>query len=169
MSNIHIMLDLETLSTEKNAHILSIGAVAFCKDKLIAEFENLIIAHKPQPNAQIDSSTVAWWTGQPDPERELAFSGQLELISALENFAAFYKAVEPKYIWSNSASFDLPILAHAYRQAGLPCPWNFRQEMCYRTIKNLRPSTSLVNTNPHSAVADAAYQARFLMETGLLP
>lgn len=166
MQKKHIMVDIETLSTKSNAHILSIGAVAFTALGKKGRFYRTIAIK--DYGLHLDAETIAWWAKQPESVRLAAFSDTQDLVTVLEDFHAFVSA-GCDYIWANSVSFDLPILANAYASVGLAKPWNFRQEMCYRTIKNLHPNLPVAaNPDAHNALADAEFQTKYLLATGVL-
>jgi exodeoxyribonuclease VIII len=56
----------------------------------------------------------------------------------------------------------------------LPCPWNFWDDRCYRTVKRFAPDIKMNFSGvKHHALADARHQAlhlqRILIEKGLNP
>ena len=67
-------------------------------------------------------------------------------------------------MWGNGATFDNVILANAYRGAGLPVPWKFWNDKCYRTIKGFFPQIKLQRIGTHhNAQDDAESQAWHLI------
>lgn len=66
-------------------------------------------------------------------------------------------------IWSNGASFDIPILANAFRKAGMNVPWKFWNERCFRTVKSIYSDIkSPVTETAHNALDDAMNQLQHL-------
>ena len=58
------------------------------------------------------------------------------------------------------------ILGNAFRACGIPVPWNFYDERCYRTLKSLFPQLKAADTRgtKHNALEDARYQAEHLIK-----
>lgn len=173
-----IMIDLETLATTPDAAIISIGAVRFDLDGgLVFDGTDGIkcdyfytTVHVDSQNRHISTDTIAWWMGQTKAAQSV-FSDPKKcgLEPALMDLADWIKdglftAVKP-LVWSNGADFDLPMLAHAYKQAGLKLPWEPYAARCYRTYKNLPDARTIKGERPgshHNALDDAIYQARHL-------
>ena len=174
---IHVMVDLETLGTAPDAHILSIGAVKFdpqTPDSVRDAF-HVGISHEPVahlPLRSVSAGTVAWWM---QPKQDLARAAQMELervdfVSAISGFAEWIRDGDgPLVVWCKGAAFDFPILHHAFRSLLIEIPWHYRHERCYRTLaaafKQQTPWTDeYVRGLPHSAIGDAMTQARHLQE-----
>jgi len=161
-----ICIDIETLSTRKNAHILSIGAVAFDKDTNLVGLAGgditleIGVAGDGQ-NRHIDISTVEWWLKQdPRAVHRLSINRQF-LMEALTNLSRFILQFEKPSIWANSPSFDCDILTDAYNDHGLARPWQFWQERDVRTAKQLGGEPTFEGTK-HSALDDAVHEARIV-------
>lgn len=165
-----ISLDLETLGTGANAAIASIGACRF--DPHSPAIDNVFHVHVSLENCQrhglaFDASTLLWWLGQDEDARRSLIAGQehaAPLITALDLLAAFIADTgEDADLWVNGASFDLPILANAYRVAGMPLPWKFWAERDLRTLKNLHRGAPIPRDGiHHNALHDAIHQARLI-------
>lgn len=53
------------------------------------------------------------------------------------------------------------VLRECYKRHGLFAPWGYRNDMCYRTLKNLRPDIAFgPHGTAHNALDDAVAQAR---------
>lgn len=168
-----IMLDLETMGNRSNAPIIAIGAVAFdIATKTIGEqfYVKVGLESSVNAGAVIDPSTVIWWLGQSDAARKEFENNEkaMRLSDALIAFSAFVDSVStPKdvRIWGNGAAFDNVILSNAYNSIKLPRPWEFWNDRCYRTVKNLYPKAPFVRYGTaHNALNDAGSQAIHLME-----
>jgi hypothetical protein len=165
-----IMIDLETVGKRAGCAILSIGAVALCPIQEHPDIDGnsfYTIISLPSCYAlklEADIDTLAWWSKQDAAVIQQAFSGHRDIKEALINFAGFLYQWPNKRVWGNSASFDLKILEAAYLAADIPVPWTYREEMCYRTLKNLLPEITapVANTCAHDALADAQFQATHL-------
>ena len=162
----HIMIDLETLATTADAVIVSLGAVKFDQKKIddnafytpISLESNLLAGRK------ISESTLAWWMKQSDDARKVFGEANVPLESALDELKDWIGRGEYN-IWSNGASFDIPILEHAYAQFGVEPPWKFWNSRCYRTLKSMAKARTVTFEAPklaHNALSDAYAQAQHL-------
>ena len=162
----HVMLDLEALSTSSNALILSIGAVKFDPmqvDEVVDKFHvgvNLGSLPNKAYGFDIDPGTVEWWMA---PDRNagraaLEETPKTDFGSALDGFAMWLG--NDAIMWGNGAAFDNVILRNAYDKFGLVCPWGHWNDRCYRTLKNLMPELRAERVGAHhSALDDALTQA----------
>lgn len=169
MSQLEIMLDIETLDTEQTAVILSIGAVVMdmeklelCKSEVIRTKFYTEIDPYTQPTRTVSKATQDWWATQKNPP----MNGDSHLPDVLINLSSFCMAVSTQpIIWCKGTDFDTRILAHAYKQYGIPVPWRYNDVRDCRTIfKTFQlPEPFLPNPNAHNALADAIHQAEQLL------
>lgn len=169
MKNPQIMLDLETLGTTADAVIMSIGAVRFDLDSDEIEDEAFYASVSVDSNLQfkrrIQEDTLIWWLKQSSAAQRVFHEGKQTLGSALDEFADWLGPGQVQ-IWSNGADFDIPMMAHAYRQHSMDVPWEFWNSRCFRTYKNL-PGAKNVKVDQstgvaHNALVDAMHQAKHL-------
>ena len=168
-----VMVDLETLGNGSNAVIIAIGAVEFeaTSSKLGREFYCVVDGQScVDAGMKVDVSTVMWWMKQ-DTAARAAFNNAGEpLPYALQSFAAWLPT--GACVWGNGATFDNVILSNAYRAIGLPQPWPFWGDRCYRTLKSLDAILGPEFAAPplvrggtyHNALDDARTQALHLWE-----
>jgi hypothetical protein len=174
MPETHVMVDIETLGRDPGSLICSIGAVLLSAAPMQYEEPTFYarIALTSCDWLGIDAATVCWWMRQTEEARRqifLAPEDQEDLGDALERFSAWLAKtdLETTAIWCAGGSFDFPILKEAYRRAGLPLPWRYLNERCYRTLRNLLP---WVERPPrglrveHVAIDDALLQAEHLQD-----
>jgi exodeoxyribonuclease VIII len=165
----HIMADLETLSTSFNATILAIGAVKFdSKKKVYDRFYQVVETPCEVEGFHICSNTLSWWGLQSEEARAVfTDTSAVDISTALTRFTAWALDGEDKKdirLWGNGASFDNVILSTAYTLCDLPPPWMYYNDRCYRTIKNLHPTTTVVRIGTHhDAMDDAETQAVHLL------
>jgi len=163
-----IMIDLETLHTDPDCVVLTIGAVRFNpKSNGVAEKLELRPTIEDQTevyNRSISEDTLRWWSEQNSEAREEAFSE--------ENRMPFSECMEILYkfcwnrraVWSNGAPFDLVVMENAWRQTSdkpNPIPWPFWSMRDTRTLYEIA-QVSLRdegNITSHRAVDDAEKQA----------
>jgi hypothetical protein len=169
-----IMVDLETLSTRADGVIMSIGAVKFdlASNKIAdqAFYSSVSIDSNYAANMgqrHISESTVMWWMQQ-SPDAQKVFSEAKDtLMSALEQLREWITEdaevnADRVLLWSNGASFDEPMLRHAYETKGIDVPWKFYNSRCYRTMKELPIAKTVPKPTPavaHNALSDALTQA----------
>lgn len=160
------MIDLETLSTEPNAAILSLGAVTFDIDTrtLGPTFYRTI----EDKNGHVSTDTVLWWLSQSKEARSVFSEKRIPLGQALVEFddwlATQYNPTEVK-LWGNGSDFDNIILASAYKRCALRQPWRYHHNCCYRTIRNLFPDVPIEREGTyHNALDDAVTQAKHLIK-----
>jgi len=160
-----LMLDIETLGTEPGCAICSIGAVVFDTDGLgNRETWSVDIASCQSLGMRIDAETLHWWLDQSPTVSELR--GGEELPQVLHEFAAFYREADADEIWANSPSFDCEILADANGRVDIEQPWDYWDERCFRTLKNLPGAADIDRQGDHhDALDDAAHQARVASAT----
>lgn len=165
----HIMVDLETLGNEPGVIIASIGAVKFDADgeHLGPEFyRNVDVQSCADAGLTVSGSTIRWWMIEQDDEtrRALFDPEPVALRDAICAFSEYCRGCE--YIWSHGSTFDLPILAAAYRAVNQSRPWEWKSTRDTRTLIDLVPQSELDTIKPegrrheHHALDDAILQAR---------
>lgn len=169
---VHIMIDLETLSTRANAAIISIGAVKFTLGDGVTDTFYVNIDPKTCKAAglHVNKETIQWWMEQSKEARDALMINQQPLDVALTEFSDWigddWKKVMP---WGNGASFDISIMESAYHAIDMKYPWRYSNIMCYRTVMNLMGLSNAKiraseNDTHHHALDDAMSQANTLME-----
>ena len=136
-----IMIDLETLSTEPNAVVLTLGAVKFNRrgptlslDDLDHFYRRIEVQSCLEAGLIISSETKDWWEMQSDEARYEAFAhkDRVPLVQALKEFRNWFRG--SRCVWSHGATFDCVILEQAYKACNLPCPWMFWAARDTRTL-----------------------------------
>lgn len=163
-----ISIDIETLSTEPDGVILSIGACVVGTDKTFHYYcaVDLQLVY----GRTISRDTHEWWLTQPrqDFVRELnAGQPRMFLPEALLKLHSFIadEAGADALIYSKGF-MDIYMLEHAFRQYDLEIPWKYWNVRDLRTliedakidVKNL----PFKNNNAHDALADSLYQAEII-------
>jgi exodeoxyribonuclease VIII len=160
-----IMLDLETLGTSSNSVIIAVGAVKFDPTtKLITDYFYEVVDREScvEYGMEIDQSTVDWWAKQSTEARSAFNIPGNHIANTLMRFEHF--ANKHSTMWGNGSDFDNVLLSNAYRKVGIKQPWEYYNNRCYRTMKNMYPAIKLARTGTHhNAVDDAASQAYHLM------
>lgn len=176
------MIDIETLGTEKDALILSVGAVLF--DPFAPAGTFLADWHEPialedQSGRRASVETVMWWLGQSDAGRAMTqlrkdrvpvslseLANELTLFAQGKLNAYFLRTLnlETGRFWANAPTFDLTILRDAFTTRGIKCPFSYREERCFRTLYQEFGNLVLddeveVDGTKHDALYDAKRQA----------
>lgn len=169
-----VMLDLETLSSNPNAVIVSIGAVAFTPDGLVPGTEfYAVLARGDQVSygREIDPKTVDWWLQQSEEARAVFRANPDAPDLVLAQFSHYLGQIcgaagSPPFdveLWGYGSDFDNIVLGSLYTALGLQRPWTYRNNRCYRTLLNIAKGLIEVPARTgvhHNALDDARYQAQ---------
>lgn len=175
----HLMLDFETLGNQFDTAVLSLGAVAFNREAIIAKtMWEYDIAEQLALKRSVTGSTLSWWAAQGDLARQVFQDNDFkvkvaEFFPQFENFCdSNLKLVGEKRDelkpWGNGANFDVVIIEDIYRRHHMEhefaIPWKFWNVWCFRTFNNLTKCRDLVPKRQthgvkHNALDDALYQA----------
>lgn len=162
----HVMIDIETMGTNHDAIITSIGACTFSfkENRIVSKFYDRIEWKHGQKGRTADLATVQWWLSQsPEAQKDCIANGK-PLHKAL---ADFKKWLPPKpFVWGNGPCFDMVIMESAFKGYDMGIPWKYHSVRCFRTIKML--ATGIVDDpvregTHHNALDDSIYQAECAM------
>jgi len=165
----HIMVDLETLSTSYNAAILAIGAVKFSAEKgMYDKFYQAVDTNLIKEGFHVSADTLHWWTQQSEEARAVFIDPDAvdirEALVRFDNWTQIDADKKDVKLWGNGASFDNVILSTAYDLCDLIRPWQFWNDRCYRTMKNMTNIGSITREGTHhNALDDAESQAKHLL------
>jgi len=165
-----VMVDLETLSTESNAAIISIGAVKFSYTMGIQSKFKVNVSGKDchRHGLHLCPDTIDWWSKQSQAAQDSWKQNPQSLTDAVDMFLEWWGEDKNLWFYANGLSFDAPILRNAIQAVGKKQPWAYRHEMDLRTIYNMvgydrnkRANSELLY---HDALADAEYQTNELLK-----
>jgi DNA polymerase III epsilon subunit-like protein len=167
-----VMIDIETLSTQSNALILTIGAVKFNRTTELPSLENCETFYKriniescKVLGMHIDPSTENWWSIQDKKTRYEAIENpdRYPIKDVLKEFSKWYKG--SKYIWGHGDDFDCVILTNAYKACKMKVPWQFWNTRDTRTIFDIAGIhvNDVPVTEAHHALHDAYRQVKCLI------
>ena len=175
----HIMIDLETMGSNSNAPIVSIGAVTFDPKTGITgeEFEVVVNLRSSAYYGQMDAATVTWWLQQ-SPEARAIFQKdlpKLPLKEALNQLNAWLESLGDRKelsLWGNGAGFDNVILMNAFNACRITPNFMHWNDLDVRTI--VKMGKDILDINPkadlqregvhHTALDDAKFQAKYVSE-----
>lgn len=174
----HLMVDLETMGSNPDAPIVSIGAVFFepSTGETGPEFYQVVdLASAMRFGAQPDASTILWWMKQSSEARSaLLVEDAADLDVALTLFSEFLgenaaNGTKSVQVWGNGATFDNVLLKQSYELVGGAAPWRFVNDRDVRTIVELGNAVGInprydipFEGNKHNALADARHQAKYV-------
>lgn len=154
---IHVMVDLETLSTRYDASIISIGAIKFnphgddrtefeswMSDPDLALDSNKYFCSYliPSQAGHIETETIIWWLQHPEAGKEAAKAIHTE-EAALNAFTDWLGSTRNLVVWAKSPSADCVWLKNAWnRQGKASTPWTFKSERDVRTIQEIARDVS---------------------------
>ncbi len=167
----HIVLDLETLSTDPHAAVASIGAVAMtAQGARVAEFHQAVeTVH--QHGRHICPNTCEWWDEQSNEARAASIlaPNPAHPTQALKDFTDWVLQIaDPKKVkvWGNGSGFDNVILSSLFKDyPELEQPWQFWNDRDMRTVLDLHPEAKDVGDFTgvkHNALHDARHEAKQL-------
>lgn len=172
----HVMIDLETLGTNPDSVILTIGIVKF-NPKSKGVYDRLLLKPTVEDQTEIynrfiDDGTLKWWSEQSQEAIDAGFceKDRMPLKDCME--VIYHYCWNQDRVWSNGASFDIVVLESALRQTLTdrpnPIPWPFYTIRDTRTIYEIA-GVSLKDKKygtktTHDALEDAEHQALVLQD-----
>lgn len=166
---IDVMLDLETLDTEHDAIVASIGAVKMdmeTKQVLPLDHFHMTLHWVDQyrRGRACHPATVHFWLKQDHAAQStILWKPTMDNKEALELFTHFMSGVDG--LWGNGADFDCTILTSLFKTYEMRVPWKYHQHRCFRTMKNISDVPEPMREGVHHyALDDAIHQAKWLME-----
>lgn len=170
----HIVVDLETMSTAPDAAIVSIGAVHINLDAMKVDlpvwYGTVDLSSSMAYGGRVDGSTIMWWLGQSEIARKTLSVTPVGLELALQSLRTWmlrWGSEKELRMWGYGADFDCSILANAFRSVSMPPPWEYRHARCLRTLKAVLRD-KLANIQyigvAHNALDDAMHQGNVLIE-----
>ncbi|WP_127471953.1 3'-5' exonuclease [Thiomicrorhabdus aquaedulcis] len=176
----NLMIDIETLGTKPGSVIASIGAVFFnpATGETGAEFEVLIsVEASKKLGLTTDAATVAWWDKQ-SKNAQQQLQGSLSPELAMDDFLQFvisHCERDKVKAWGNGASFDPVLIEAAFDKCNQRYEVSVEAPFKYWNIRDVRTLVDLgreigfdpkrdmpFDGVPHSALADAKHQAKYV-------
>jgi hypothetical protein len=173
----HVMIDIETLGTGRDAVILSMAAVKFDKKEVYEEaglYLKLNWQDQLNNGGTVTENTIRFWFDMVYKDNNMyntlnknSIISPNRAIMALSTW--FQENITDKNaccVWANGPSFDLSLIGDLYRRFGeTSLPWPFWTERCVRTAKMMNGVDTIKRpkeSTPHHAFEDAVYQAKIV-------
>lgn len=176
----HLMVDLESMGTNPDAPILSVGAVFFDPNTGAtgAEFYKVISLESAMAfGGKPDAGIILWWMKQSSEARSaLLVADTIPLDDALLQFNDFISENSANgpasvQLWGNGATFDNVLLRQSYERTGIPCLLKFWNDRDVRTIVEMGKTTGInprydipFEGDQHNALADARHKVKYVSE-----
>jgi hypothetical protein len=160
MINTDVMIDIETLSTEKNAAIVSIAAIKFNPWEPMEEtcLEIFVdIEDCKSQGCHVSESTLEWWKKQPEAVYKHNFDSEPRSIlkEACEKLNAFVAGCS-RY-WAQGINFDPVVLESAFAKSEVQPTWKFWQWRDVRTVQKMGSYVPSAR-NDHNPTSDCRNQ-----------
>lgn len=171
-----VMMDIEALDSRRTAVVVSIGATYFdlhtqqLGEPFYVEIKKEGIQDQLKAGRTWSVGTLIWWMQQDYEARKVFLPTEIEkvgIIQALDEFATYLsKAGDKLRLWGNGVGYDNVVLSDCYETMGIKCPWSYRSDMCYRTMKALFKGQAKMTREGthHNGLDDAITQAQHLMQ-----
>lgn len=162
-----VMLDIETLSTDKHAAVLSIGAAVFDPINGVTHTDGWAI-RLDKLTGHINPATVGWWMKQEEVAQEFSFKGTFRPSDAAVQLRDILADADE--LWARDPDFDCVILQHWWERtlsiSEIPWPVSFHKYRSCRTMAMIAKAKGIDTRDAwhggtaHNPIEDAAGQAR---------
>lgn len=177
-----VVLDIETMGTQHDAVVVSVGMVRILWDTELNEwvvpsesssyslYLVMDVTKQFQLHRSVDTSTMRWWADQRASVSDIlqkAFLIPGELSRQCTSINQFVREINNTRVWGNGPNFDNKILNHLVRSMLPTDLCHFRNERDIRTARDILSSADrealMKNPLPHHALYDARQEARMLI------
>lgn len=168
-AKVHITMDYETLSLNRHAAIVEIGAVV-----TLGNFDYQTFECKIKPSSYEDTpfvadlETVAWHNNQhPDYLASCEAEG-ITWQEAAVNFHSWLSGFANEaelHVWAQGKDFDGPLTEHLFAHMHLETPYKYYNLHCARDLIWLNPAARIQRASDgtkHTALADAQHTSEMV-------
>jgi 3' exoribonuclease, RNase T-like len=163
----NLMIDLETLSQEVDAVIVTIAAVKFSFDH--QETESFIVNIDPRDSKslgmRLSNDTLEWWRKQKPEAMKAWMNSPYSVEEAGTQFLDFIGLCKDVNIWAQGIDFDMPIIKNMLKAVDKKVPWGYWTQCDCRTlftIANFNTKNAPRVGDYHNAVDDCLTQISWL-------
>jgi hypothetical protein len=142
-----VMIDIETLGTNKDSVIATLGAIRFNRFiQSVPKLEMMDSFYRRVDHQScldlgmtVNSDTLNWWKRQPRTSRYevLEHPERSSVHTVLSDFNKWLSGMNNVKIWAKGTDFDCVILGEAYKRCNIPIPWKFWNVRDVRTVMDL--------------------------------
>jgi hypothetical protein len=169
MTNIHGVIDIETLGVDSDAIVLSLGACKFDPhdNTIYDEFHVVLDVDDQMSRGRTTTDkTLEWWAKQSPEAIDFAFSenDRMPIDEFLIKFHKWHIGVDR--IWAQGVLFDMGIIENLCHMYNANIPWKFWNVRDSRTLFDFVPTDprKKYTFTAHDALADAKMQAKCIQE-----
>lgn len=170
------MVDIETLSTQSSAVILSIGALKFDRSETLPDSPDVMDSFYVRVAREscevlgmhVDPETVRWWNSQAEEVRHEALEDTAERLTIKDALSQLTRWIGgSELIWSHGDDFDCVILSDAYRRCGMKVPWKFWNTRDTRTLFDIAgvKNSDLPANSKHHPIHDCYRQVAGVLKS----
>jgi hypothetical protein len=175
----NVMIDIETMSTQKGAAIATIGAIRFDRfvpppesiDDMETFYRRVCLESCKELKLHFDAKTVEWWTQQDaDASYEVFCSDdRVHIRQALLELVEWLGNCDYTFLWAQGCTFDFPILENSFSKCKMDVPWRFWNVRDSRTLLDVaRVSLKDIPSNgTHHALHDCYKQIKGVVQSFL--
>lgn len=168
-----LMIDFETLGTDPQTTVISIGACFFdeATETIGPTFYMAFdVDGQIKDGRNITGSTLKWWMGQSGAAKKVFHEKAKPAKEVLELFSQWVLAqntiskIQP---WGNGSTFDISIIEDMFRMYNVKCPWIYYNVFDLRTFKRYVAGGAKVDKSEgvdHNALDDAINQAKYVIQ-----
>jgi exodeoxyribonuclease VIII len=168
-----VMVDLETLGTDNDCVVVSLGACTMdLETKKIESTFYMIFEIQDQldKGRVIQADTLKWWFKQENAAQKVFHDEAKAPIMILNTFSQWLKRVCPDSkklkVWGNGATFDISIMEHMFNMYNVKRPWVYSGVQDLRTFRRFQANNEKIPNDgtKHVALDDAIAQAQFVFK-----
>ena len=140
-----VMVDLETMGTDTDTQVLSIGAVRYRLDTVddvqsIMDpdrcfYARLDLEDQASKGRSVSNDTIKWWADQSSEARSVFQEDPEDVGSVLKRFIKF--CTGGRRIWGNGNMFDNAIMRSLCKDYDLEYPVGYWNDLDVRTLTRL--------------------------------
>lgn len=168
-----LMIDFETLGTDPDTCVISVGACFF--DETTGQigptfYMAFDIDEQLKKGRSITGSTLKWWMGQSGAAKKV-FNEQAQpakdVLTLFSKWVLSQNTISKIKPWGNGSSFDISIIEDMFRMYDIKCPWLYYSVYDLRTFKRYIANGAKVvvaEGTAHNALDDAIAQAKYVIE-----
>lgn len=160
----HLMLDLETLGTDYGDLVLCAGLVFWEEKDLYRHLFKFNMQQSKADGFKVNPRTLEWWGKQKINHMQFD-EPDVDNRTVCKEISDVIKRMKPQTVWGCGPQFDLILLEAYFKFYGVDLPWSYKQERCFRTMRELFGSCAedlVFEGTEHDPIDDATYQIKAL-------
>jgi exodeoxyribonuclease VIII len=141
-----LMIDIETMGTDPDAPVTSIGCAAYNLYDPTAEIKTFYVdlnwdEQVDSGKRKVSAGTIKFWLSQkPEAQKPLLKKVDEQVAESLLKFSKFVEDTFGKevfYVWGNGPHFDMTILESLHKDYKMRVPWKYNKVNDLRTLMRI--------------------------------